>query len=142
MGGDRHRRAAIFVLISGLSLGGGCASQVAPTGGPQDTVPPEIVSTSPSPGALNFRETNIVLEFSEYVDRRSFQESAFLSPSPGALRYEWGGSEVEISFAETLRPNTTYILTVGTDLKDTRNNRLAETFNLPFSSGGTIDSCS
>ncbi len=130
-----------LLLAAALAGVAGCASQVTPSGGPEDTVPPSIVVSSPGPGELNFGKRVIRLEFSEYVDRRSFQESAYLSPSPGDLRFEWGGREVEIFFEGELRPQTTYILTVGTDLKDIRNNRLASAFILAFSTGGTIDSC-
>jgi hypothetical protein len=134
--------AALFLLsLAAVAILGGCASQVPPGGGPTDTVPPEIVSTSPGPGTLHFTGDRIEVGFSEYVDRRSFQESVFLSPSPGALAFDWGGTDVRISFPDTLRANTTYILTVGTDLKDTRNNRMAKSFALAFSTGGMIDSC-
>lgn len=133
---------AVLLCIAGLFWIAGCASQGPPVGGPPDKEPPVVVRSSPEPGALRYRETKLVLEFSEDLDRRSFQESVFLSPSPGALRYDWSGSDVEISFAESLKANTTYILTIGTDAKDSRTNRLAEAFNLAFSTGETIDSCS
>lgn len=132
------RDGAVLVLALALA---GCASQVPPTGGPPDTDPPAVTASSPAPGDVRFAGGTIRLEFSERVDRRSLQESAFLSPSAGLLRFDWSGSSVEISVAETLRANTTYILTVGTDLKDARNNRLAEAFLLPFSTGDLIDSC-
>ncbi len=142
MADDRRRVAAVIVpFAAGLLSLAGCASQGAPAGGPPDKEPPVVLNSMPEAGALRYRETRLVLEFSEDLDRRSFQESVFLSPSPGALTYDWSGSEVEISFAESLRENTTYILTVGTDTKDARTNALAETFNLPFSTGETIDSC-
>jgi hypothetical protein len=47
---------------------------------------------------------------------------------------------VEIRYTDKLRDSTTYVLTLGTDVKDTRNNRLAEAFSLAFSTGTTIDS--
>jgi hypothetical protein len=130
------------LLAAGLALLQGCASQGAPAGGPQDTEPPAIVASVPAPGELNVREAKMTIEFSEYVDRRSFQESAYLSPSAGALTYDWSGTSVEVTAAESLRANTTYILTVGSDLKDSRNNTLEHSFTLSFSSGPVIDSCS
>jgi hypothetical protein len=141
MDGRRAASSRVAAAILLAAIGPGCASQVAPEGGPADAEPPQVVASSPGAGALNFGGRSIVLEFSEYVDRRSFQESAYLSPSPGTLKFEWGGREVEITFPDSLRPGTTYILTVGTDLRDTRNNRLASSFTLPFSTGGKIDSC-
>jgi hypothetical protein len=139
--GAMPRTCAAACLAVLLALLPGCASQGAPAGGPPDTDPPSVVASVPASGDLNVREGKMTVEFSEYVDRRSFQESAFLSPSAGALTYDWDGSSVEITTAETLRSNTTYILTVGTDMKDTRNNKLEHSFTLSFSSGAVIDSC-
>ncbi|MBI1805177.1 MAG: Ig-like domain-containing protein [Ignavibacteriae bacterium] len=128
----------LFVLTSFF-----CAGQVAPSGGPPDKTPPEIVSTYPTPGTTNFHDKKIRIEFSKYVDLLKVQQSIFVSPNLGTLTYDWGGKDVEIQFADSvLRPNTTYILTLGTDVEDTRGNRLAQAFALPFSTGERIDSAS
>ncbi len=119
-----------------------CAGQIAPSGGPPDTTPPEILSSYPEPRTINFRDHKLALSFSKYVDRRSVEESIFVSPSLGPLTFDWGSTDVEISFADSLRPDATYILTLGTDLRDTRNNHLTKSFSLPFSAGDRIDSCS
>jgi len=85
----------------------------------------------------------VVLEFSEYVDRRSVEESIFISPDVGPLEFDWSGTEVEIIFQRPLKENTTYVVTVGTDVLDVRNrNRMAESFSLPFATGSVIDSAS
>jgi hypothetical protein len=82
----------------------------------------------------------ITLEFSEYVDRRSVEESFFISPSVGTIEYEWSGTEVTARYQEPLHPLTTYVVTVGTDVKDRRaGNRMAETFTLAFSTGDSLD---
>ncbi len=118
-----------------------CAGQVSPTGGPPDKTPPEILETYPLPGATQYNDSKIGLQFSKYVDRRSVEESIFISPVVGELAFEWGGTDVEIRFPGTLRKNTTYILTVGTDVIDTRErNRMSKSFALPFSTGDRIDS--
>ena len=119
-----------------------CAGQVSPSGGPPDTTPPEIINTYPVPGTLHFQDTRISLQFSKYVDKSRLQESIFISPPVGRLRFEWGGAGVEIKFADSLRADATYIVTIGTDLVDTRNNRMAKAFSLPFSTGDHIDSAS
>jgi hypothetical protein len=120
----------------------GCAGIVAPTFGPPDTTPPEIISTSPVPGVLNFKERKLHLEFSKYVDHRSIEQSLFISPSVGKLKFDWGGKDVDIEYRDSLRPNTTYIMTLGTDVEDVHRNRMAKAFSLPFSSGNKIDSAS
>ncbi|MBI4549143.1 MAG: Ig-like domain-containing protein [Ignavibacteriae bacterium] len=120
-----------------------CAGQRSPTGGPPDIVPPEIIETYPHVSSLNFHDRKFRLEFSEYVDRRSLEESIFISPSLGRLTYDWSGTEVEISFTDSLRSHTTYIMTIGTDVVDIRNrNRMEKAFQLPFSTGDHIDSAS
>lgn len=115
---------------------------MAPTGGPPDKTPPEIIATTPAPSTLNFREKKLAISFSKYVDKQSFEQSIFISPSLGPVEFDWGGKEVEVTFSDSLRGNTTYIMTVGTDLVDTRGNRLAKAFSLPFSTGDHIDSAS
>ncbi len=118
-----------------------CAGQAPPSGGPPDSTPPQIIDSYPLPNSLQFNGKKIVLKFSEYVDRTSVEQSVFFSPPVGTVFFDWGGTDVEISFSDSLRPNTTYILTIGTDVIDRRNrNRMASTFALPFSTGEVIDS--
>ena len=118
-----------------------CAHQGSPSGGPVDKIPPEIIRVYPEKHTLHYRDSKLAIEFSKYVDRRSVEGSIFISPSLGALAFDWGGKDVEIGFAGSLRDNTTYILTVGTDVVDMRNrNRMANAYSLAFSTGDHIDS--
>jgi hypothetical protein len=117
-----------------------CAGQVPPDGGPIDREPPRIISTYPAPYTTRFNDTKIVLEFDEYVDRRSVQESIFISPYLGELEFDWSGREVEIRFSEPLHENRTYVVNIGTDVVDLNNrNRMAQAFTLAFSTGDVID---
>lgn len=130
---------AFLIIVSVIALS--CAGQVPPSGGPPDTVPPEIIETYPTPQTLRFNDNVLHFSFSEYVDRRSLEEAFFVSPPLGKLTFEWSGTEVEVQFSDSLRRNTTYIVTIGTDVKDTRNNnRMARSFSLAFSTGDLIDS--
>jgi hypothetical protein len=131
----------ISIIISTFIVG--CAGQYPPSGGPVDTTPPKIVYSEPAQNAINFHQNRVLLEFSEYVDQRSVQDAIFFSPNLGDLEYEWSGTEVEIKFPQKLRENTTYVLSVGTDVKDWRaGNKMKESYALAFSSGDSIDSCS
>lgn len=135
-----HNKILFFCVAVGLF---GCAGQYMPPGGAVDTTPPEIVTTEPEQNTLNFQGNSVVIKFSEYVHQRSVQEAVFFSPNLGNLDYEWDGTEVEIIFSEKLRENTTYVLSVGTDVNDRRNgNRMKEAYSLAFSTGDKIDSCS
>jgi hypothetical protein len=118
----------------------GCAGQLPPSGGPEDKIPPQIVSTYPAPFTTRFADQRIAIEFDEYVEKRSVQESMFISPFVGDLEFDWSGKEVEVRFGEQLRENTTYVITVGTDVVDLRGkNRMAQAFTLAFSTGEHID---
>ena len=118
----------------------GCAGQIPPPGGPPDTTPPEIVRTFPPNNATNIETKYLELEFSELVDRRSVQESIFISPPIGTLEFDWSGRRVKVRFDEDLRKNTTYVVNIGTDVVDTRARiRMAAAHTLAFSTGEVID---
>jgi hypothetical protein len=118
----------------------GCAGQAPPMGGPVDTVPPVIVRTFPDSAAVRVKPDHLELEFSKYVDRRSVEESIFISPYLGEMEFDWSGTEVSIKFSEPLRDGITYVLNVGTDVVDVRaRNRMASGFSLAFSTGDSID---
>lgn len=122
------------------ALLGRCAGQVPPGGGPTDTTAPEIIRTKPSANAVNVAERTIEIEFSEYVERRTVEESIFISPYVGELEFDWSGTEVAIRFSEPLQKNRTYVVNVGTDVVDRRaKNRMASGFTLAFSTGDSID---
>ena len=133
-------------FLTGVSLLGlgllllRCAGQIPPGGGPVDATPPAIVRTSPDSNATRVQTRTIELEFSKYVDRRSLEESIFISPYLGELEFDWSGTEVAIGFSDSLRKNTTYVVNIGTDVTDLRGrNRMANGFTLAFATGDSID---
>jgi acyl-CoA thioesterase FadM len=140
-----RQKTIIFIAfqLTVLSLFMSCAGQFQPSGGPVDSIPPEIIASDPVPNSVHFDKNKIVLEFSEYVQQRSAQEAVFISPNLGKLEFDWSGKKLTIMFSEKPKGNTTYILTVGTDVRDSRNNnRMSATFSLAFSTGTAIDSAS
>ncbi len=129
----------IGCLLSSL-LVFGCAGQIEPGGGPIDTEPPAIVRTVPDSAAIHVRTPMVELDFSKYVDRLSVQQSIFVSPYAGQLEFDWSGTSVRITFSDSLRRNTTYVVNVGTDVKDLHaGNKMAHGFSLAFATGDSID---
>jgi hypothetical protein len=123
-----------------MAILAGCAGQRAPDGGPIDTDPPVVIATTPPNYTTHFSGESITLEFSEYVDHRTVENALFISPSLGALAFDWSGREVEIRFSERLRRNTTYVVTIGTDVADINNrNKMAQAHTLAFTTGDDID---
>ena len=102
---------------------------------------PEIISVYPDSNKLNFNDNKLRFEFDRYVDERTFEESIFISPYVGTLEFDWSGTEVEITFSEKLRRNTTYVVNIGTDVQDKYRSRLHMTkaYTLAFSTGSDID---
>jgi hypothetical protein len=118
-----------------------CANQIPPEGGPTDTSPPTIISTYPAPYTLHYNDKRLDLAFDKYVDHRSAEESIFISPYIADLEFDWSGKDLEVTFPGTLRKNTTYVVSVGTDVRDLRPtpNRMAQAFTFAFSTGADID---
>ncbi|HTX18436.1 MAG TPA: Ig-like domain-containing protein [Bacteroidota bacterium] len=137
---SRHVVKTAATVASALLLAG-CAGQRLPEGGPIDTVPPEILEVYPSPNSTNFEGQQLSFRFSKYVDRRSVEESIFISPFVPDVEFDWSGKEVELDFPHPLKKNTTYVVTIGTDVVDRRSppNRMAKAYTLAFSTGSQID---
>jgi len=117
-----------------------CASRGRPGGGPVDKIPPEIIFTYPTADSTNINELeSIEVRFSERMDEVSVTNSIFISP-PLKYKTEWsGGDELEIEIEDTLLYDRTYVITIGSGAKDSRNNRLKDSFQFAFSTGGHID---
>lgn len=138
----RTRRLRSLCLVALLFIGG-CARQGFPPGGPEDRTPPEVVATWPPANAVQVPPiAQVSLTFSEKMQRQSVEQALFVVPRPpGTTSLRWRGRTLLISFSEALRLGRTYVVTVGTDARDLRNNRLAQAFSLAFSTGGSLDSC-
>lgn len=123
-----------------LALLASCAVPQPPQGGPQDQTPPAFATTEPAAGAVNIATQTLRLTFSEYVDQGSFQRAFSLTPEPERPpTFRWNGKRVEVRFAQPLRTNTTYILTLDTGLRDAHGVSLREPLTLAFSTGPTIN---
>ena len=131
----------IFLAVSLTLYFYSCANQLPPSGGDDDKTPPEIISVYPKPNSINYKDNKLRFKFDEYVDRRSFEESFFISPKPkGGYEFDWSGKEVEVEFSKALDKNKTYVVIIGKDLKDVRGgNGLSSPVSFAFSTGSKID---
>jgi len=57
-----------------------CGKDKPPTGGPKDTIPPEIIDFEPGNLTKNFRDDEITITFTETIDERSFEDALHLYP--------------------------------------------------------------
>ncbi|MBI5731531.1 MAG: Ig-like domain-containing protein [Ignavibacteriales bacterium] len=138
----KNSKSIIKILaVTSLILFARCANQLQPGGGEVDTVPPQIIEVYPGNGTANYHEDYFEISFSEYVDKRSVQEAIFISPAlQKPLKYDWSGKTLTVYFNDTLKVNTTYTVSIGTDVKDVNNgNKMAESLTFAFSTGDKID---
>ncbi|MFB3057654.1 MAG: Ig-like domain-containing protein, partial [Ignavibacteriaceae bacterium] len=99
----------LILIILTFLLINSCANQLPPGGGEVDKIPPEVVEVYPSEGTINYDDNYFEIEFSEYVDRRSFKDALFISPNiEGRLNYEWTGTSISVEFVEGLKEDVTY----------------------------------
>ena len=135
-------RARLGALAFGLALlagVAGCATISSPTGGPVDTTPPSLVAALPADGSTNVTETTLRLAFSERIAAASAPRAVRVVPEGAAPpRVRVRGDEVEVRF-DSLRAATTYVVTIGTDLADERNVKLASPITVAFATGDQID---
>ncbi|MCA9734799.1 MAG: Ig-like domain-containing protein [Deferribacteres bacterium] len=130
---------AVLSLIA-LALIAACASQRAPSGGPEDKTPPEIISTTPQSGAVRIPvTTNVELQYSEKIDRDTFFEAIFVSPDPGEVQIKHKRKRTILQFKDPLLKDRTYVITLGTTLRDAHNVSLEHSFTFAFSTGDSID---
>jgi uncharacterized protein (DUF2141 family) len=127
----------LFLLFTSMLLSS-CAMKVAPTGGPQDRTPAMVTEIEPPSGTRNMTEDRITFSFDDYVDRSV--RNAFVIQPTTRFSTSYAGNEVDVVFEEPLRPNTTYVVTLGTDYRDVRGNTPSEAVAMVFSTGPDLDS--
>lgn len=123
-----------------------CARRGTPSGGPKDISPPELLKSEPENMTTNFDVKTITLYFDEYIKLQDIQNQLIVSPP---LKYvpnikPQGGTSktIEITFKDTLRPNTTYTLNFGQSIVDNNEGNPNSFLTYVFSTGDYIDSLS
>ena len=131
-------------LILGMTIfSHSCANTTTPpTGGPKDTIPPEITEIYPALGQVNVpvHKTKLELEFNEYVvvkDPKSLYLSPPLEKSP---LHKIKGKSVIVYFEGDLDSNKTYTLDVTNAIADNNEGNMFPGYTLVFSTGDRIDS--
>jgi len=131
-------QAAIFYLMLVA-----CASQTTPTGGPQDEIPPVLMSSNPKNGQRNFKGKTLELNFDEDVKLKDPKEEILITPSPGKnIKFTSKKNKIIIEPEEDWKDSTTYSLSFREGIQDLTEGNPAENLRLAFSTGNEIDSLS
>ncbi len=129
-----------LTLLVGLSAMA-CAREGLPVGGPRDLVPPYVVETDPPSGSTHVPlDVSPTLTFNERIEPRSIEGNLFIAPIiEFKAEANWRGNKVTVRFEEPIAGDRTYIITVGTGIRDTRGNRMDSTYVYALSTGPNIE---
>lgn len=131
-----------YVLLGALLLYS-CAKQSVPTGGPKDTIPPQMIAVVPQKNAVNFSGNKVELTFNEFINLDNPKEQILITPDVGK-KFEITAKKkrVELTFEEKLQDSVTYSINFREAVKDITEKNPAENLKIAFSTGSYIDSLS
>ncbi len=119
-----------------------CAKQTAPTGGPKDETPPNLVRSIPNHEHTNVKSSKIELIFDESIQLNNPREQIIITPSVGKkFETTFNKNRVTLDLKADLLPNTTYNINFREGIQDLTEKNPA-TVKLAFSTGDYIDSLS
>jgi uncharacterized protein (DUF2141 family) len=131
----------ILIIASSLFLFISCANVRQPTGGPMDEKAPEVKSTNHKNFKTNFKETELVIVFSEPIQVDNIAKNFFISPKvENQPKIKIKKRSIKIQFQDTLEANTTYTLTFLNAIQDLTEKNTLEQYKYIFSTGNYIDS--
>lgn len=119
-----------------------CARQVAPTGGPRDTIAPRVISYLPEYNTAFLNTDKIKITFDEYVTLKNTDQNLMVSP-PVKTKPEikLKGKKIVIDLSECqLRENTTYTIIMNNIVHDITEKNPITNFDYVFSTGESTDS--
>jgi hypothetical protein len=118
-----------------------CANPVTPDGGPKDSKPPKVISSTPPNFSTKFSGNTIRLGFNEFINLKNQTTEVFVSPR---LREQPDlkirGKDLLIKIDDSLHPATTYSITFGNAIADITENNVLEGFSYVFATGDYLDS--
>ena len=118
-----------------------CAQVKPLTGGFKDTIPPNIIKSTPDNFSTNIVEPNFVFEFDEMVDVGKLKEKLIISPYyDGSFEIKSKKNTVSLFFDSLFNKNTTYILNFADGLVDITEGNPAVKSRFIFSTGDKVDS--
>ncbi len=129
----------LFVVLSLYR----CANVIAPTGGPKDVTPPQVVKSVPANHSANFKGNKFSITFDEYIKLDKITQQLLVSPPMANIPdFRLKGKTLYIRFKEALKPNTTYSIFFGDAIQDITEGNPLHNYTYIFSTGSSVDSMS
>ncbi len=119
----------------------GCANIVPPSGGPRDTTPPKVLSSTPDNYSANFDKRQIRIFFDEFVRFNNLNNELIISPPiKPAPEITLRGKSVLINLPDSLKTETTYHIFFGNAIVDITEGNALENYSFVFSTASYLDS--
>ena len=117
-----------------------CASVKAPQGGPLDSDPPKLKSTTPAILTNLNQGQQITLSFNEFIKEESLKNAIELFPTVNQkIDFEYYGKEVIITLPSNLDKDKTYVISLNSNLSDEQNVKLNDNIIIPISLSNSIN---
>jgi hypothetical protein len=126
-------------LLGTLAVGAACAHVEPPPGGPEDRIPPVVLTTRPADEAVVPRHDGpVVFVFDERISEQGVEDAVMVSPRTSPVEVRHGRDEIRVSLRQGWLPNTIYHVNVRPDIRDMFGNRIEAPLRLVFSTGPEI----
>ena len=137
------RLLILLFAAAAVMAGAGCANQVAPAGGPRDTIPPQVRAMEPPNFSTHFSGHEVTFTFDEYVQVKDLSAQLIVSPPlEKAPATRLRRKTLTLELPDSLASNTTYSLNFGQALADLNEGNPLLHFSYVFSTGDYIDTLS
>ena len=132
-----------MVIIIGLLLFTACAKEQMPTGGPKDTIPPEIIKSIPKDLSTSFKGKKIRFTFNKHIQLNNIKKELLVSPNINkkyTTKLLKGGKVLEMTLTQPLDSNTTYTFNFQKGIQDVTEKNILKDAIFTFSTGKHLDS--
>ncbi len=117
-----------------------CANIGSPQGGPIDTTPPKVVSTTPAVNALNYDKKKIIIRFNKYIKLDNASENVMISPPQNRqAEISVDGKTIQVKLLDSLKANSTYSIDFSNGITDNNEGNPLGNYAFTFSTGNHID---
>jgi hypothetical protein len=122
-----------------------CAKRATPTGGPKDSIPPQLINANPKLNTTFFDKEEFTLTFDEYVSIKDVSKQLIISPPLNSSQYKvypttGASKKISLELKDSLMGNTTYTFNFGESIIDFNEENPASYLTYTLSTGETIDS--
>ena len=111
-----------------------CGHRKRPTGGPKDTIKPEIVSIYPEEYS-NISGRDIEVVFSKPIERNTIISGLYVYPPILKKKFKWDKSILTIIILEELEDSTNYFFSFTQTIKGEHKNELDKEYTFIYSGG-------